>query len=390
MNLSKDKTRVLLITHYITRAVGSEETDQRTLNYLLDKVEKIVYIAHPFPHSPFNQTIVEVYENGNLIKTEEIPIFKGPQILQYIIHILLNLWIVIKMHTIFDLSIALENLSFISLYPFRVLGVIKRIVYYSVDFVPQRFPDKTMNNIYHCIDRFSSSHSDINWVMVEEQITGRKNRDLGKAKYSPFALAPIGYNCELIKIKTAAQIDFYNIIFAGALLENSGPHLGIMALPSLLNKFPKIHYTIVGKGVFEGELKRLVSQLKLEKYVTFTGYIKSFKDLTKVLANASIGLAPFLPDPNSLSYYSDPSKIKLYLVSGLPVITTNVTTIAPVIKKSRAGLVINYDEKSLFEAVSFLLSDKKRYVLYKKAAISLSENYDIDKILRKAIERIPD
>lgn len=373
----------------MTKAEGSEETDQRTLNYMLDKVKKLVHITHPFPNSPFNQAILEIYENGRLIRKERISIFKGPEILQYLNHFFLTIWLFIKLHSAFDLCIALENLSFISLFYFRYLGFIKRIVYYSVDFTPQRFTNPLLNNLYHSIDKFACTRSDINWVMVKEQIKARKNRDRGKIKYSPFVLAGIGYKRSLIKISQIREIDFYNIIFAGGLLENSGPHLGIQTLPYLVKKFPKIHYTIVGKGAYEDTLKESVKKLNLERYVIFTGYIKSFQKMTQVLSKASIGLAPFAPKSNSLSYFSDPSKIKLYLVCGLPVITTEVTTIAPLIQRTKSGIIIDFNEKSLYKALDYLLSNKRRYQSYKKAAIKLSQKYDIDNILTEAFKKIP-
>ncbi len=373
----------------MTRGKSSEETDQKTINFLLDKTKKIVFIGNPFPISPFKETILESYENGQLVKNKKIPTWKGPEILQYINHILITYWLLSKVGLRYDLCIAHENLSFFILYPLRFLGMIKRLVYYSVDYVPQRFSNQLLNKIYHFLDRFACKHSDLNWVMVKEQIKIRRRNGITKIDSSPFALAPVGYNFKLINIKPVDKIDFYNIIFTGALLENSGPHLGILALPLLLKRFPKIHYTIVGRGIFESELKNLVNSLRLEKKVKFTGYIENFSDLTEIISKGSIGLAPFVPNPNSLSFYSDPSKIKLYLVSGLPVITTNVTTIAPLIKKTKAGEIIDFSEKGLLKAVEKMLSNKKKYESYKNAAIKLSEEYDIDNILNKAFEKIP-
>lgn len=389
MKLSKDTTTVLYINHYVTRGKNSEETDQKTINFLLDKTKKIVFIGNPFPTSLFKETIMESYKNGRLVKDEKIPIWKGPEILQYINHILITYWLLLKVGLRYDLCIAHENLSFFILYPLRLLGIIKRVVYYSVDYVPQRFPNLLLNKIYHFLDRFACKHSDLNWVMVKEQIEIRRKNGITKKNSSPFTLAPVGYNFKLIDIKPIDKIDFYNLIFAGALLENSGPHLGIKALPLILKKFPKIHYTIVGRGIFENELRRLVKNLKLKKKVKFTGYVERFEDLTEILSKASVGLAPFVPNPNSLSFYSDPSKIKLYLVCGLPVITTKVTTIAPLIQKAKAGKVIEYGEKELYKAIEEMLKDKKKYKYYKNAAIKLSEKYDIDYLLTKAVAKIP-
>lgn len=389
MKLSKDTTTVLYINHYMTRGKNSEETDQKTINFLLDKTKKIVFIGNPFPTSSFKETIMESYENGRLVEDVRIPIWKGPEIIQYLNHILITYWLLLKVGLRYDLCIAHENLSFFILYPLRLLGIINRLVYYSVDYAPQRFPNFLLNKIYHFLDRFACRHSDLNWVMVKEQIKIRRRNGITKKNSSPFALASVGYNFKLINIKPIDKIDFYSIIFAGALLENSGPQLGIEALPLLLKKFPKIHYTIVGRGAFETELRNLVKSLKLEKYVKFTGYVESFSDLCEILSKASIGLAPFVPNPDSLSFYSDPSKVKLYLVSGLPVITTNVTTIAPLIKKTKAGKVIKYNQKNLYQAIDEMLSDKKKYNFYKNAALKLSEKFDIDKILTKAVNQIP-
>ncbi len=388
MKLLKDKTRILLIGHYINRAEGSEETDQRTLNFILTRVKKVVYITHPFPNSIRQETIYEVYEDGKLQHKEAIPILKTLTTLQYFIHALLTIYLFIKSQCIFDLCICLEDLSFMTLFPFRLFGVVKRIVYYSVDFSPVRFRNPLLNNLYHFLDKFACTNSDLNWVMVEEQIKARENRDKD-VKYSKFALAPIGYKRSLIDIKPTEKIDLYNLIFAGALLENSGPHLGIKALPYLVKKFPKIHYTIVGRGIFEAELKKITKQLELEKKVKFTGYVEKFSDLTEILSKGSIGLAPFVPNPDSLSFYSDPSKIKLYIVSGLPVITTGVTTIAGLIRQTKSGEVIEFSEKALANAIEKMIGSKHKYSEYKKAAVKLSEKFDIENILKEAFEKIP-
>ncbi|MDP3973595.1 MAG: glycosyltransferase [Candidatus Daviesbacteria bacterium] len=374
----------------MTRGKNSEETDQKTINFLLGKTKKIVFIGNPFPTSPFKETLMESYENGRLTRDERVPTWKGPEILQYLNHILMTYLLLLKVGLRYDLCIAHENLSFFILYPLRLLGMIKRLVYYSVDYVPQRFSNQLLNKIYHFLDRFACKHSDLNWVMVKEQIKIRRKNSITKKDSSPFALASVGYNFKLIKIKSVDKIDFYNIIFAGALLENSGPQLGILALPYLLKKFPKIYYTIIGKGIYENELKKLIKKLKVEKFVKFTGYIDSFKKMSQIISKGSIGLAPFVPNPNSLSFYSDPSKIKLYLACGLPVITTNVTTIAPLIRASRSGEIINFSEKDLAKTIVKMLSSKEKYESYKKAAVKLSEGYDINNILKKAFERIPD
>lgn len=389
MKLSKDKTKVLLINHFVTTGKGTEETDQRTLNYMLDKVKKVVQISHPFPFSPTRYSIMTVYENGESIFHQKVRIPKGPDTFQYLFHAFLTFYFLLKAGIRYDLCIALEDLAFATIFPLRFFGFIRKTVYYSVDFTPKRFTNSLINQLYHFLDRFACCHSDLNWVVAKQQIDARSNYGLKIKKCANFVLTPIGYKNKEINIQPVEKINIHNLVFAGALLENSGPQLGIKALPLLINKYPKIHYNIIGKGVFGDNLQSLVKKLKVQKYVTFLGYIESFQELTSCLAKGSIGLAPFVPAPDSLSYYSDPSKIKLYLACGLPVITTKVATIAPIITKDNAGLVVDYDENKLAKAIDSLLKNRKKYELYKNGAIKLSKKYDIDYILENSFRKIP-
>jgi len=283
----------------------------------------------------------------------------------------------------------LENLSFISIFPLRLLKLIKKLVYYSIDFTPQRFSHPFLNGIYHFIDKLACKGSDTNWVMVEEQIRKRKQYNTTKLNSAPFSIVPIGYDIKKINILPIEKIDFHNILYMGAIRESMGPQLAIQTMPMLIKKIPKIHLTIIGTGKYLDYLKELVKKLNLGSYVDFTGYIESFKQMTDLIAQKSIGLAPYMPIKGSFSYYSDPSKIKLYMCCGLPVITTNVATMSNLISKTKSGLVVDYSEKSLANAIIFLLESRERYKSYKDAATKLSQKFDVNFILDKAFKKIP-
>lgn len=389
MNLSKNKSKVLFINYYNYRSEQAEDTDQRIIRYLHDKVKRIVHIVHPFPEFGSRFSYLTIYENGKKLRQLKFYVVKGPGWLQFLIHILITYFFLFRTGFTFDLCIAAANLKVIAILPLRLVRPIKRLIYYSVDFVPQRFHNPLLNWSYHFLSKLACKYSDTNWVMTKEQIEQNRLIGINNTNSAPFSLVPIGYETKNIDILPAERVDFYNLVYAGALREAYGPQLALKAIPSLIKKIPKIRLTLIGVGKYENELKKIIKILKINKYIDFKGYIPNFKDLTDTLATKSIGLAPYKPIPGSFSFYSDPSKIKLYMCCGLPVITTNVSTMTNLIAKTKSGIIIDYSAESLSKAVTSLLSNQQRYKLYKDAAIKLSKKFGINRIMDIAIKKIP-
>lgn len=387
MRLYKDTTRALLLTHFAIR-LDQGPAAPAFLHYLLKRTKKVVYIEHPFPYAPIQYSFLTIYEDGETKKAIKIPNIKGSSFLQFIYHFFLTHYFLLQSGFFYEICISCENLSLTSILIYRKLGFIKKIVYNSMDYMEQRFKNPILNYIYHLTDKLACKTSDVNWVGTKQQILARKSSGFNLKNYAKFKIIPNGYINEEIKISPDKEINFYQLVFIGGIFKTTGLELAINALQILVKKIPKIRLMIIGKGEYETVLKKLVRKLKLNRHVKFLGFIKKFRDATQIIAESSIGLATFLPDPDSLSYYSDPSKVRLYLACGLPVITTTVTTIAPSLVKKKAGIVIPYKEKEFAKAVTFLLSNKKRYSSFKKSAISLSKKYDINLILDNSLRKL--
>lgn len=390
MRLEKNKTKILISTHFNFRTEQNEDTDSRLAHYLKDKVKNVILIAQPFPEYKHRFAYLSIFESGIKVKQKKFYIPNGPAVLQFLYHILLLYYLLLfKVGVNFDLCIAMENLSFNILYPIRLVRLIRRLVYYSIDFVPQRFPNAFLNKIYQLMDKSGFKHADNAWVMTQEQFNKRSSLGINISNSVPLTIVPIGYDTKKIHAYPIEKIDFYNIIYAGALRESAGPDLAIKTMPLLTKRYPKIKLTVIGSGKDSDKLQKLIKDLKLKHFIDFKGYIASFYDLTEILSKASIGLGPYKPMHSSFSYFSDPSKLKLYMCCGLPVITTDMTTMSDLIAKTGSGLIIDYSEKSLADAITYLLSNKKRYQSYKKAATTLSKQFNINHILKNAVKKIP-
>jgi glycosyltransferase involved in cell wall biosynthesis len=192
---------------------------------------------------------------------------------------------------------------------------------------------------------------------------------------------------DLSRIKPLAndEIERKTIVYMGAFLEKQGIQLVLKVLPEVIKKLGKIKFVIIGVGVYEPEIKRLIKEYGLEEYIDFRGYIEDHVEMEQMLCKCAIGLAPYIIDKTSFSYYADPGKAKVYLGCGLPVIITKFPLIAYEIDERGAGIAIDYNEDELKDALIKMLSDDEAYFKMRAKAIEMSSDYNWDNICKKAL-----
>jgi len=394
MELNK-KTKILMVSHFTLKDdENGEQFPGNIKSFLLKRIGKIVYIDHPFIKSQGTISDViasqmRIYESGEKKYQLTSPRLKLPALILFVYQLFLTIFFISRKPMKYDFCIACDNLSLISVFIFRKIGLIKKLIYYTVDYTPKRYSNSLLNNLYHCMDRLASIISDVNWVVVENMITAKVQNGLDFKKSAPFQIVPMGFNKENIFIRPNSQTDRFNLIFVGYLFEKQGLQLVIEILPALIKKFPKVHLTVIGSGPMESQLKRRVKLLNLNPYVTFTGHINNHQKIVNMLTKlGGIGLAPYIPSIGDYTYFADPSKIKLYLLCGLPVITTKVPPIAKKIKSKKTGMVINYTPKDLLDSLEYILKDNKIYLGLRESALRMANDYDISYILDKAFREL--
>lgn len=394
MNLNK-KINIAIVSHFTYKEGETTEVFPGNIrNFLLNKIGKIVYIDHPFiqsqgASSDFLSSQLRIYEGAVKSYQSTSPKIKLPNIFLFIYQFFLTNFFILRKPIKYDLCIACDNLSLLSVFILRKLGIIKKLIYYTVDYSPNRYNNFFLNSMYHSMDRLASRISDINWVAVENMIKAKSENGLSLKESKPFQVVPIGFDRNNIEVKPVEKINRFNLVFVGILFEKQGLQLVIEALPKLIEKFPRVRLTVIGSGPFESQIKKLVEQKKLESYIKFTGYINDHQQIVKQLTSlGGIGLATYIPSIGDYTYFADPSKIKLYLLCGLPVITTMVPPVAKVIAKNKAGLVVEYSEEDLINSLSILLSNEKRYNAIRQNALKMSEAYDTNLILNEAFKRL--
>lgn len=359
--------------------------------YLIQKkIADYLMIQHPLlPIIGESYSIFKLYKKGKLVKKRQSKVASSIDLLNYIKASLLTMWWIIKSGEQWDLYIGNNGLNTFAGLIVKKLGLVKKVVFYSVDFVPHRFKNNILNNFYHWIDKIAVIYSNEVWILSPRMTEGRKEYLRLDKKYDKKQiLVPEGVWLERIEKKTFSEIQKHTAIFVGTLMQRTGAQMVIGSIPYVLKKIPDFKLIIVGKGSFRDNLEKQVTKMGLEKYVEFKGFIESHKDVENLVASCAVGMATYTNDGSELTFYADPGKTKLYLGAGIPVIMTNAFYNANDIANSGAGVIVKESEKEIAEAIIKIISSEKILKQYKKNAITFAREFNHEILFDKNLQRI--
>jgi len=177
------------------------------------------------------------------------------------------------------------------------------------------------------------------------------------------------------------------LLYVGGLEESRGLDIVIKAIPYLSKIIPDILFVIVGQGSSETKLRKLVSELNINKHVFFTGWIPH-KEISSIIANSDICLIP-----HYVTEHTDttiPNKIFDYMAQKKPIVVTQAKPLVEIVKTAKCGLVY-YDKSplSLYKTILQLVDSKYRERLGINGWIAVQKrfNWNYDKrYLFKALE----
>lgn len=174
------------------------------------------------------------------------------------------------------------------------------------------------------------------------------------------------------------------IVAVARLVPHKGHNHVIKAMSLVIKKNKNAHLLILGKGKELDNLKELVKQKRLEKYVTFGGFTTNpYKYLNK--AKAFVLASDYEGFPNALIEA---------MFCGTPVIATDAPGGSGEIIDSEYGILIpsfinehnindiTDNERLLAEHLINLTTDKKLYNHYHQKSLERSNEYTKDKIMK--------
>ena len=129
----------------------------------------------------------------------------------------------------------------------------------------------------------------------------------------------------------------------------------------------KGHLLLVGGGELEADLKNLVAHYRLEKKITFFGYVPN-NDLISLSAQADLGVVLF--EPTSLNYaYALPNKFFEYIMAGIPVLASDIDTFQSYISRYELGMTVDpSDIQAIAARIRLMLSEPQKLSVWRKNA----------------------
>jgi len=374
-------SKIVIVTHVFATGPAQELE-----SYLRKKSSSLMFVGHPFSFALDIRPFYRIYDNGKLTKERVAFAWKLPNLFMYLKDMLLTLFWTIKYRRKFDLYIGADPLNALTGIILRKIGKVRKTVFYSIDYAPNRFHNKLLNWIYHRIDKFCAEKSDYVWNLSERMIEMR--REKGVKKTGNQLVVPIGVHFERIKRLDIKEINRKYLVYMGHLRRRQGLELMLDSLPDIVARIPDVKLVIIGMGELEEYLKKKVKEIGLRDYVEFKGYIEDHKEVEHILTKCAVGLALYEPGYDSFVGYTDPSKPKQYLACGLPMVITRVPWIAEEIEKEPMGVVTDYDKGEIVKAAIKLLSDNEFYSECRKNAIEFASKLSWDKIYAEVFELI--
>ncbi len=150
------------------------------------------------------------------------------------------------------------------------------------------------------------------------------------------------------------------ILMCGRLTEKKGFEYGIRAFFELLARGYNLSLEIVGTGPYESKLKKVVQQLRLDKFVKFLGSMPHDAVLKKLQAT-DLMLAPYVT-AHSGDSEGIPNILKEALAAGVPVVTTRHAGVPELIIDGVNGYLVH-------EKAVIMLGRKTEELIKDQAAI---------------------
>lgn len=379
-----DESHVLVASHEFVK--GPAHALER---YLTKAAKELTMILLPFHYAPDTRVAVRSYKRGSLSKDVRIKL-PGFTTRRHFIWIrdAVALVLILFKHArgkgARNIFVGIDPFNCAIILLLRRMRVLRGfVILYTIDLPPNRFKARSLNWIYHRIDRYCTEKVDANWNLSEMMETSRAKRWPNSVR-SPAVIVPMGMGA----IPEHAPPPVRRLVYVGHLVAPKGIQHVIRALPEIAQNMPDVTLDIVGTGSYEPVLKEMVRREGVEDRVRFFGYVESDEEVTKIVSRGGVGLAVYEEDADSLTRFTDPGKIKNYLAGGLPIVLTPVPPIAEELASVGCAVLVSADPGSVAQGVIKVLQDQDVYSSMAKSAVRMAKRFHWDDIFETAFRGV--
>lgn len=262
----------------------------------------------------------------------------------------------------------------------RSVRLVRTVIFDDIDYVPGFQPNSAFRrNTAAALEKLGARHSDA-VISVSSRLMLLRREQGSRSSF----LIPNGADIDLFaqayKNRKALDDRRPALIYMGYLGSWSGIELILEAGSLLAKRIKDIRIIILGNGspadlqaFHNGVLGRNLADI-----VDFRGEV-SYSELPVHLAEADIGLAMLRPE--DVTRYAFPLKVVEYMAAGLPVLTTEDTEAADIVRQAGAGMVVSYDALKVADATAELLTNVEECRRFSENAKAAAREYDWENLM---------
>lgn len=342
--------------------------------YFSKHTEKFVaFIVNPRIKNKDNA--VRLYKRGKLIEEKKIKLSENI-FLYYCRWYITHIWI-LKKYFSKNEKIVIITFHPIALFAMSIQKLFRTIVYaYWVgDYFP---PMSFVLSMYELLKRYYNKKVEYAYYLsdnINKKMNG-KVLNTDSRKTVMWSIIPKN-------IKRTSQRDPFTMLFVGVIKKNQG-------LEQIFNflKFHK-HYAIKIVGYCDDrvykEFQKMIQKNNIEKQVYFPNMFLLDSELEVLSKDCQVGIALYNTAKTGSTYYTDPGKVKTYAQLGLPIIMSDIPTVAQYIRKFKCGEIIDDNGKELGKA---LLKMKKKYMFYREGLKEFNKFFYYDTYFKKSFKNL--
>ena len=193
-----------------------------------------------------------------------------------------------------------------------------------------------------------------------------------------------GVDHQLIKSIKVKKNKNITITYAGRLVSYKRVQDLITATRTVAHVFPNIKVNIIGDGPMISELKSLASKKSLDSNITFLGFVKSHKQVIKVIKNSDIFCSPSTVEGFGLTTLEA-------LACGVPALLADIPTTREVTQDGQGSILFKPEKPmDLADKIFLLIKDKKLYKQKSKEGKQLAKKFTWEKVAEDAVKLFED
>lgn len=362
-----------MATHVYATGPGHALAD-----YAATRAGRLVFIGQPFGYAPDVRPLLRRWRAGALVAERRISWPRHlPELVNWGRDLALTVYWGLRTPGTIDVFVGCDSLVAAAGLILRRVGKVERVVFWTIDYAPERFANPTLNRIYHGFDRLCQSSCDETWNLSPRMEEARAERGLSGRQ----RVVPMGATARPVP----TYVERHRIVFLGHLLEKQGVQLVLQALTTVRQALPDARLLVIGDGPYRSALEGLSTELGLDDAVEFAGFVDDHTEVERLLAESGAAVAMYDPELAGYSHFADPGKIKTYLLAGLALVTTPVPHLAGELETAGCAIVVPYEREGLVEALLKLLSDPVRQDAYRARARAFGAQFDWPVIFDRAL-----